>query len=314
MLFFTESDVRRLLPMREAIGVLRDAFTKLADGEALNQPRRRLVLPSGSVLHYMAAGDHKYFGTKVYSTHPRHGAYFLFLLYRSADAQPLALFEANYLGQIRTGAASGLATDLMASPTAGVAGLIGAGFQARTQAEAIVAVRPIREIRVWSRSEEKRKTFARDCAAALRIEVRAVDSPRDAVFGAPIVITATNSKEPVVEPAWIAPETHVNAAGSNWANRRELPAELVRGAGLIVVDSLEQARMESGDLLLSLEDWSGVIELKDLVRRGGIPHKSVSVFKSNGLALEDVAVAGFVYEKGLSEGAGRETSMFADYS
>ena len=115
MLFFTESDVLRLLPMCDAIALVRGAFNKLASGEAINQPRRRLRAPAGSVLHYMAASDGEYFGAKVYSTHPRHGAHFLFLLYRATDARPVALFEANHLGQIRTGAASGFATDLLAA-------------------------------------------------------------------------------------------------------------------------------------------------------------------------------------------------------
>src|SRR5579863_5712779 len=118
MLYFTEFEVRDLLPMREAVRLMQSAFERLATGEAINHPRRRLILPTGSVLHYMAAGDGQYFGTKIYATHPRHGAHFLFLLYRAADAEPLALIEANHLGQIRTGAASGLATSLLSAENA----------------------------------------------------------------------------------------------------------------------------------------------------------------------------------------------------
>ncbi|MBZ5585820.1 MAG: ornithine cyclodeaminase family protein, partial [Acidobacteriia bacterium] len=133
MLYLTEDDVLRLLPMRDCIGLMRTAFERLASGEAVNQPRRRLILPTHSVLHYMAAGDPRYFGAKIYSTHPRHGAHFLFLLYRAEDAAPLAVIEANRLGQIRTGAASGLATTLLARPGARAVGVIGSGFQARSQ-------------------------------------------------------------------------------------------------------------------------------------------------------------------------------------
>src|SRR5437764_14463306 len=110
MLYFTESDVRALLPMGEAIRLMQTVFERLARGEAINQPRRRLILPTGSVLHYMAASDGPYFGAKIYSAHARHGAHFLFLLYRSEDAQPLALMEANYTGPTRTGAVRGMAT------------------------------------------------------------------------------------------------------------------------------------------------------------------------------------------------------------
>src|SRR5258708_26074145 len=107
MLFLTESDVRELLPMAKGVELMEGAFHRLAAGESLNHPRRRLILPTGSVLHYMAAADGAYFGTKIYATHPKHGAHFLFLLYSAAAARPLAMMEPNYLGQIRTGAASG---------------------------------------------------------------------------------------------------------------------------------------------------------------------------------------------------------------
>src|SRR5258708_535359 len=143
MRYFTETDVREMLPLKEAIRLTRQAFERLASGEAINQPRRRLVLPTRSVLHYMAAGDGKYYGAKIYATNPTHGAHFLFLLYASADARPLAIFEANYLGQIRTGAASALATQLLARSDADTLGIIGSGYQARSQFEGVLAVRPI---------------------------------------------------------------------------------------------------------------------------------------------------------------------------
>src|SRR5438874_4353510 len=162
MLYLTEAEVRQLLPMQEAIRMMRLAFESLAKGEAQNQPRRRLILPTGSVLHSLAGAYGDYFGTKIYSTHPQHGAYFLFVLYDAKTANPLALMEANYLGQIRTGAASGYATDLMANPEARILGIIGSGFQARTQLEAMRTVRPVSEVRVWSRNPEKRRRFAQE--------------------------------------------------------------------------------------------------------------------------------------------------------
>ncbi len=214
MLFLTEAEVRSLLPIEDAIRMVRLAFEALAKGEAQNQARRRLILPTGSVLHSMAGAYGAYFGTKFYATNPRHGAHFLFALYDAGTARPLALMEANYLGQIRTGAASGYATDLMADPKASVLGIIGSGFQARTQLEAIRSVRPIREIRVWSRSAEKRARFAAECG------VLAAESAEAAVRGAQIVATATNAKDPVIEDEWIEPGVHINAMGSNIANRR----------------------------------------------------------------------------------------------
>ena len=161
MLYLTEQDVLRLLDMPRAISLMREAFSGLAAGRVVNHPRRRLILPTGSVLHYMAAGNQAYYGAKVYSSNPKTGAHFLFLLYRSDDATPLAIIEANHLGQIRTGAASGYATDVgVARPDAYIPGVIGSGFQAETQAAAVAAIRPLTEIRVWSRKPDRREAFA----------------------------------------------------------------------------------------------------------------------------------------------------------
>ncbi|MCW5979812.1 MAG: ornithine cyclodeaminase family protein [Bryobacteraceae bacterium] len=312
MLLINEETVRELLPMPRAIRLVKEAFQSLAAGGALNQARRRLVLPSGAVLHAMAGACGEYFGTKIYSTHPAHGAHFLFVLYDAVTAAPLALFEANYLGQIRTGAATGLATDLLALPEIEAVALIGTGFQARSQLEAVLDVRTPRQVRVWSRSPDRRAAFALECSRQQQANVRAVDSAREAVEGAAVVITATSARDPVVESGWIGPGTHVNAVGSNQARRRELPEDLVRRASLIVVDSLEQARIESGDLLLALrdEEWANmpIVELKDVVEGRAARRRTdeVTLFKSNGLGLEDVAVAAYVYEQVKARTAGTE--------
>lgn len=305
MLYLTEQHVRDLLPMTDCIGLMQTAFERLAVGEALNQPRRRLILPTGSVLHYMAASDGQYYGAKIYATNPRHGAHFLFLLYRAADAQPLAILEANHLGQIRTGAASGLATRFMARPNAATLAIIGSGFQARTQLEAMLAVRQISEVRVWSRDPAKRSAFAAET------HTRAVATAEEAVRGAQIVVTATFAREPVLASEWVEPGAHINAMGSNQANRREIPADLVRRADSIAVDSTEQARMESGDLLMALDDrdWSNprIVELKDVVSgrvQARTAPEQVTLFKSNGLAVEDVIAAAFVYERARAAGIG----------
>lgn len=293
MLSITEAQVRELLSMPKAVELMRGVFSSLARGEAINQPRRRLILPTGSVLHSLAGAYGKYFGTKIYSTNPGHGAHFFFLLFDAETARPLATIEANYLGQIRTGAASGMVTDLLASKGHAVLGIIGSGFQAHSQLEAMRAVRDLSEVRVWSRDASKRIAFAQ------ANQVTAVDTAEQAVRGANIVVTATNSKEPVLEASWISPGTHVNAMGSNTATRRELPAELIAKADLIVVDSLEQAKIEAGDLLLAWKagDWTKAAEVQTLFAN---PHpyspEKITVFKSLGIGVEDVAAAAFVYE------------------
>ncbi|MDQ6663031.1 MAG: ornithine cyclodeaminase family protein [Acidobacteriota bacterium] len=308
MIYLTESDVAQLLPMPKCIDLMQQTFEQLASNDAINRPRSRVIMPAGSVLHYMAGATPRYFGAKVYSTHPKHGAHFVFLLYRTEDAQPLAILEANLLGQIRTGAASGLATKYMARVESETVGIIGSGFQAETQLAAMRAVRNVRTVRVWSRSIEKRNAFA------AKLGVDAVETARHAVENSDIVITATNSKDPVVEAEWIAAGTHINAMGSNQASRRELPAGLLSRAETIAVDSIEQADMESGDLLLAKTEgrWKGanLFELEDIVtgkKVGRTEKTAITIFKSNGLAVEDVAAAGWVYEQAVEAGIGRKT-------
>jgi ornithine cyclodeaminase/alanine dehydrogenase-like protein (mu-crystallin family) len=291
MIHVTEQQVREILSMKQAVSLMREVFTALREGKATNQPRRRIVLPTGSTLHSMGGAWGKYFGTKFYSTNPKYGAHFFFFLFDAETAQPLAQFEANWLGQIRTGAASGYATDVLAAPTATTIGVIGSGFQAAAQIAAIREVRNLTDIRVWSRSEEKRNVFAQTTGA------RAVASAEEAVRDADIVVTATFAGEPVLESAWIKDGAHINAMGSNRGNRRELPTGLIERANLIAIDSIEQGKIEAGDLLMAGVDWRDprIVELaKVTARPAGNP---VTIFKSLGLGVEDVIAAAWVYEK-----------------
>jgi alanine dehydrogenase len=305
-LYVSESDVLSTLTMAKAIELLDGAFRQLAAGSAVNHPRRRVILPTGSVLHYMAAGTPDYFGLKSYSVNAKTGAHFDVLLYRSSDGLPLATFEANHLGQIRTGAASGLATKYLAREDASIAAIIGSGFQAQTQLEAIASVRQLKEVRVWSRKAEKREDFARRCAEKFHLNVIARPSARECVEGAHIIATATSSKDPVIESDWVSPGTHINGAGSNWAERRELPEALVFDrAALVAVDSIEVGKLESGDLLIPMRQSNRefpAVELADIIagkRTGRTSADQITVFKSNGLAVEDIAVAGYIYEEAL---------------
>lgn len=300
MRIFTEDDVRRLLPMQTAIPVLREAFAEFAAGRAKHQPRRRLALDSGATLHSMTGACGKYFGTKIYTTHPQHGAFFTVMLYDAATARPLAQFEANALGQIRTGAVSGVAADLLAPKKAVSVGCIGSGFQAHTQIEAIAAVRQIESVRIWSRTAEKRETFSRQIRTALNLPAEAAASAEAAATGVDILITATWAKDPVVSEAAVDSGTLVLAMGSNHPGRRELPGPLVQRS-FIVVEDTEACRIEAGDLILAFDetDWTRVLELKTLVAnpnaaatRGNRP----AIFKSVGIGLEDIAAAGWIYE------------------
>lgn len=174
--------------------------------------------------------------------------------------------------------------------------MIGSGFQARTQVEAIRAVRPIRQVRVWSRNPDRVRAFAEE------LDVHPAATAEEAVRGAQIVATATNAKDPVLSAEWIALGTHINAMGSNIASRRELPAELVQSASVVAVDALDQAKIEAGDLILA-DSWRNVVELKDVTR--GHNAAGITIFKSIGLGLEDVAAGAYVYEEALRQKIGR---------
>jgi len=304
MRFITEEEVLHDLTMPVAIELVERSFRDLAEGTAINHPRSRVILPTGSILHYMAAGNSHYFGIKVYSSNPKTGVHFQFLLYRSADGLPLATLEANHLGQIRTGAASAVGTKFLAREDARVLGVIGSGFQAETQVWAISQVRDLREVRVWSRNKDKRQSFARRCAEQFCLNVVAAETAREAVEHADIVVTSTNSKDPVLESAWISPGTHVNAMGSNWLIKRELPTDLVMDrADLVAVDSVEDAHRESGDLMIPLAERPGAkfraVELGGIIAGktpGRTSSEQITIFKSNGLAIQDVVAAGYLYE------------------
>jgi alanine dehydrogenase len=295
--YITEQQVTAALTIPKAIDLVDRAFRQLADGSAVNHPRRRVILKTGSILHYMAAGNADYFGTKVYSSNPKTGAHFTFLLYRSEDGLPLATLEANALGQIRTGAASGVATKYLAREDADILGVIGSGFQAETQIAAISTVRNLKEVRVWSRHADKRAAFARKCADKFGLNVRATGTAREAVEHATIVVTATSSKEPVLESAWISPGTHINAMGSNWLIKRELPPDLVlEKADLVTVDSVEDAHLESGDLVIPGAPFRAE-EFYNHMNGSRKSPDQITIFKSNGLAIQDVVCAGYVYKK-----------------
>ena len=311
-LLLRESHVTELLTVDTAIEAVEEVLRDQAMGEATNRPRYRVAVPT-SQLHVMAAGDKRLgvYGLKAY-TASRKGTRFLVLLYDAASGDLLAMIEADRLGQMRTGAASGVATKYMARPSADVLGVYGSGWQAESQVLAICAARNLRQVRVYSRSPEKREAFARRMASLVRSEVVAVEGAEEAARGCSIIATATSSREPVLKGEWIEPGPHINAAGSNFLSKAEIDVEAVRRASVIAVDSIEQSRMEAGDLLPALDrgviSWESVTELGRIVAgqvKGRTNDDEVTLFKSNGIALEDISTALRVYtlarERGLGE-------------
>ncbi len=326
-LVLREADVRALLTMPDTVNVLDAAFRRQAANETRNQPRSRIVLPQArGVFHVLSAfvpGQPGHpeqdgpglMGLKAYTASGGIVRYVV-LLYSGEDGRLLALIEADWLGQMRTGAASGVATRYMARQDARVVGLIGTGSQARTQVLAMCAARPVETVFVYGRDEARRQAFADEMASIAGVTVQPVASAEEAVAQADIVVTATTSRDPVVHGAWLRPGTHVNAMGSNWANRREIDAEAVERSEVIAVDALDQARIEAGDLLIAADegrfDFARAVELGAIVA-GTTParpsEQAITLFKSLGIALEDVAAAGHIYALARAQGRGQELDI-----
>jgi ornithine cyclodeaminase/alanine dehydrogenase-like protein (mu-crystallin family) len=312
VLFLNEDEVRQLLTMDMALEAVEQGLRKMALDEAHNVPRSR-VQTDHAVLHVMSAAAKSLgvMGCKVYAT-SRKGTHFHVALYDGKTGALLSLMQADYLGQVRTGAASGLATQFMARADAAVVGILGSGKQARTQIQAVCKVRAIQRVQVFSPSEERRKLFAREMTEVCQTEVVAVSRPEDAARNMDIIITATTSREPIVQGAWVEQGTHINAIGSNFLGKAELDTSVLRKCDHIVVDSKDQARIEAGDLAPALAEdlihWTAIHELGQVIvgRYSGRERpQDITLFKSLGIAIEDVAVAAKVYAKAQAAGVGR---------
>lgn len=318
MLYLTEADVEQLLTMPMALEEVEAAFRHLETGRAENIPRRRLHLPQGS-LHLMAAAlpDLGYMGYKAYTVF-RGRLQFYFWLYETESGALVCMMEANRLGQIRTGAASGVATRWMAREDARTAGILGAGWQAGSQLEAVCRVRPIRKVLAFCRTARRLERFCAAMGEQLGIPCLPASSAEAVVDQSDILITITNSSRPVFAGERIRPGTHINAAGGNSLARRELDEACLARCGAIVVDSRDQARLECGEFLRPIEKgllhWEQVGELGEVVTGRRPPRNSsdeVTLFKSLGLAIEDVAVAARVYRLALERNRGRNLALDA---
>src|ERR1700676_649914 len=273
-LHISESEVRAVLTMPMAIEAVEEVSRKQANGEVVVHPRRRFELPGGGFFHYMAAADFSngYVAMKQY-TYVQGKIRFLVPLYEMRTGDLVALIEADYMGQLRTGAASGVATKVLSRQNSRVAAIIGTGGQARTQLEAIAGVRKLESARVFGRDATKREKFSKEMTERLGFPVRSVASSSEAVRGADILCTATSAANPVVSGADLAPGVHINAIGANHAHKRELDDEAVASADVIIVDSIEQSRQEAGDLIIAFKGdeicWTGVKKLSDIVAGKG---------------------------------------------
>lgn len=314
-LLLREADVRALVDINDAIKAVDSAFRESAAGQARNQPRRR-VSGRGTTLAIMSASlpSRNLVGYKAYTAGPA-GARFWVNLFDATDGRLLAMIEADWLGALRTGAVSGLATGALARSDATVLAVFGAGHQAPPQVLAVAAVRPLREVRIVNRDPGRRAALASDLRLRLPQVQVSETSAQEAVAGADIITTITSAGSPLFPGNWIQAGQHLNAAGSNLSNRRELEARAVARADLLVVDDVEAARLEAGDLLLAEQDgalgWARVHSLAEVLAGsvGRSQASDVTIFKSVGLALEDVALGSVVLERARERGLGQAIDL-----
>ena len=306
-LYLTEDDVAALLSPEDALEAIKGSFRRLAAGEVTNRPRYRLPLDEG-MLAVMAAVDRGvgYAGVKTYAGFAT-GARFVVCLFRADVPELVALIDADKLGQLRTGAASGVAARHLARPGASSLGVIGAGWQAETQIACIRAAVPtIERVRVYARDRTKLEQFCELVGA----------EPAESHSGAAdadVVVTVTPSRDPVLRGEWLREGALVCAVGANMPTKRELDNVVLERAAFVCCDSLENAKLESGDLIEPVEsgvlDWLEVHELQEVVA-GEVPGRAdpddIVVFKSNGLAAWDVAIAAVAVERARERGVGRD--------
>ncbi|MFC4298405.1 MAG: ornithine cyclodeaminase family protein [Castellaniella sp.] len=310
-LYLNDEAVADLLPMAQAVDCVDAAFQSLARGEAANAVRVRMaVAPAVMNVMWACAPSVGVMGVKSYVTGggTTQGTTLTLTLYSMATGEMLALVEANRLGQIRTGAATAVATRAMAKPHPVVLSVYGTGFQAEYQVRALLGAQPtMAEVRVVGRDPGRRDAFierlSREFPGARFLPADA----KTAAACADVIVTATQSAEPLFDAAWLQPGVHINAIGSNDPRKREIGRDVLERAGLILADDLEVARKESGDLLANQWDMARVGSLGDLLigkRPGRARDDEITVFESQGLAVQDVVCGAAIVARAHEKGSG----------
>lgn len=315
-IFLSESDVKQVLTPEMAMAGVESAHRDLAHGLALDTPRQRSRLPQ-TVLHILqgALPAQGVIGYKAYTSN-RSGNRFLLHLFDAESGRQKAVIEADYLGMMRTGAASGVAARWLARPDASVAGVFGSGWQAEGHVRAICAALPLELIKVWARNGDKLGEFCARLSAETGRRVVPAQDAEDAVRDADVLGTVTTASKPLFEADWLRPGMHINAAGSNALVRQELSEQAVRRCGLITVDTVATALAEAGDLLPLLE--KGRLHARQLVELGDIiagrhpgrrTAEEITLFESQGLAIQDLAVGLRVLAAAQTKGLGQEMPL-----
>lgn len=309
-LIIEDRHVREMISVGDAIEALRVAYLESVGGRIIEADRSNMILPNG-FLRVMAAAwpERKLAGYKQF--HRINGRVrYAYHLYDSSNGEQLAILDANHLTALRTGACGGLGADILARPDANVVGIVGSGAEARSQLAGVLAVRPVEKIKVFSRTAERRRRFCEEVTAEFGIEATPCDDAPSALAGAEIIIvaTATGSAGPAFFGEWLDhPGVHINSIGSTLPSQRELDEEVWRRVDQVVIDAALLLD-ESGDAIAARKkgtiDPERVALLGDLVARkvpGRVRDDDLTMYKSVGSALQDLAVAAWVYERAKSD-------------
>ena len=317
-LLLKEKDVERLLTMPLAIDLVERVHKEYSAGGAIDVPRERTRLPKAA-LHILqgAVPSAGVFGYKAY-TSSREGIRFIVYVFDAGRGSLDAIVEANYLGMIRTGAAGGVAAKWLARPDARVAGVFGSGWQAQGQIEALAAVRRLDRVKVYSRNADRLAAFCSRMRERLGLDVVPAASAEETVRSSDILVTITTSATPVFSADWVEPGQHINAAGSNSILRQEIDEGTVRKCSPIVVDSRATAIKEAGDLLPALEkgrlhagQLAEIGEVMNGTRPGRAMPEQVSLFESQGMAIQDLVIAAQLATMARAGGLGTEVDLGA---
>ena len=315
-LLLRESDVEQLLTMKAALELVERVHREYSTGNASDVPRERTRLPKAA-LHMLqgAVPSANIFGYKAY-TSSREKIRFLVYGFNAERGNLDVIVEADYMGMMRTGAAGGVAAKWLARPEAKVAGVFGAGWQARSQIEALALVRKLERVKVWSRTADKLAKFCAEMSAKLSLEVVPAASPDDCVKGSDVIVTITTSATPVFAGESVAPGTHITAAGSNSLLRQEIDEATVRKCNPVVVDSRPTAMKEAGDLLPALEKgrlhMGALTEIGEVIagiRPGRTSSDQTTLFESQGMAIQDLILAAEMARLARERGLGTEVDL-----
>ena len=316
VLWLSESDVASMMDIGEAIAALEAGLFEESQGQAQNMVKTHVEWGAGATLHAIGAVFPKrgYAGTKTWP-HTKSGATPLLVLFDSNNGQLRAIVEAFALGQLRTAAASGVATRCLASPEANEFAVIGTGKQAMTQVAAVLAVRPVRRIRVFSPNPEHRAQFAERVRSEFEIEAVAASSVREAVHGASIITIATRASEPVLSADMVVRGAHINSIGAIVPSRAEVSRDVLARATQVVTDSIPQAQKLSRELIdffgANPAGWGAVRPLAEVIasRFKRAASDDLTLFKSLGVGVSDLSLGIALYERALERNLGNRIAQ-----